>query len=135
MSYTTREEIETEFGASNVAQWADADNNEDAGAITARVAWSIAKASRRIDHELAARYETPLESETPDIIADIATTLAGVQLAESPRGLVDGEGEGLALRQLEKKALEMLRDLATGRIALTGYEPKFTNYPAAFKVE
>ncbi len=91
-TYCERSDIEAIFGTKNVAKWADMDEDEGAGDITARITLAISVASEEID-DFARLYQytvpltTPAEA-TPVTIVNLAATLAGVWLYEA-RGCVD----------------------------------------------
>lgn len=96
MSYIAQSDIEAIFGATNVAKWADMDNNANAGAIAARIAAAIAYAEDEIDLRLRGHaYIVPISGtsgSTPRSIVDAAARLAGVWLYES-RGMADDNVE------------------------------------------
>lgn len=125
MSYATRELVESQYGATNVAKWADLNNNGDEDEVTARIDWALAEADLFIDSRLAdGPYEIPF-SDTPPLIASLAAKQTGVVLYES-RGVSDFNAEtGRAQHQLmfQKSEVEKtLRGIVTNKIRLVGVD-------------
>ena len=118
MSYCQRSDIEDIFGVTNVAQWADLDNDEKAAKITARIARAIAVADAEVDSRLRGSPLTvPVvdsAGDTPVLITDVAARLAGVWLYEN-RGVQDapedsnGEHRLSGHRRRAEKQLAMFR--------------------------
>ena len=119
--YRTRAQIETQYGAAEVAKWADVDGELDSVAITARIAQAITDADAEIDGRLRGhRYVIPFAT-TPEIIAAISRKLAGVLLYEA-RGVQDWNVEtGQPSHRLEyvrRWCYDALDDIASGKIRL-----------------
>lgn len=86
MAYAERSDVEMVFGADNIAVWADLNNNEAAGEITARIVWAAALADAEIDDTLRnGPYTIPFASPYPVVITDIAARLAGMFLYDARR--------------------------------------------------
>lgn len=130
MAYATREDIELEYGSSNIDKWADANNNKNAGEISARVAWALAKAKRFIDDRLSGSiYTVPFDDLTfdgetvlttpPETIRELTATLAGVYLYQSPRGIADGDAVNEQINGLKDEAIDKLRAILANQIMLT----------------
>ena len=117
--YCDDEDIKSIFGAVNVQQWADIDNDGDAVKITARIDAAIAWAMSEIDDKLrGGRYTIPFDySAVPSCIMDATATLAGVRLYES-RGVKDFDPEsGRPVHRLEwhrKRAYNQIREVQAG---------------------
>lgn len=124
MAYCTRSDIEDRYGVTNVARWADLDNDQSSVKITARIARAIAVAEAHVDavlrtsqfsHALPVAYGS---STTPVLVTDIAARLAGYWLYTA-RGTKDYDSKGEAVNRLtleRREALEMLDAIASGKI-------------------
>lgn len=114
MAYGTREGIEIIFGTKNVAKWADANNDNDAGDIAARIGWALDEATDRINDRLRrGPYEIPFEA-APRRIVSLCNRLAGIILYETPRGLVD-EGPQAAIAEMRDEIDNTLDAILRGR--------------------
>lgn len=120
-SYCDRDDIEAVFGVDNVELYADLDNDDDSGKITARIAQAISVASEEIDDLMRGlHYRLPLATAggtTPTSIANLAAHLAGLWLYES-RGAVDLDREGSPvhrLRYLREWTDRVINDIQSGR--------------------
>ncbi|MFQ5492319.1 MAG: phage protein Gp36 family protein [Phycisphaerae bacterium] len=88
MAYCAQSDIELEFGATNVAKWADIDNDGDATTKSNRITEAIAIADEEIDEVLK---NTAMKisltqadgSGTPKTINRLARVIAGLWLYES----------------------------------------------------
>jgi phage gp36-like protein len=87
LSYASTTGIDDKFGPSNVTQWADLNNNGNAGEITARKTAAISYADAEVDAALRdTHYRKPLvtaSGATPSLIADVANALAGCWLRDA----------------------------------------------------
>lgn len=93
-SYCIRDQVEMHYGASNVARWADLDNDEDATKISNRITWAIAFAGLDIETNLrAGAFSLPFDDvpDTPGFIQELAAVKAGLILYSS-RGEADTDG-------------------------------------------
>ena len=124
MPYCTREHIELKFGTANVAQWADLNNNEDAGEITAAIDDAIESADAQIDDTLRdSRYAVPivpLSGTEVRTIRDISRMLAGSILYDN-RGTFDSDDEGRPFNRMavhRREAESMLRKIVAGSMKL-----------------
>jgi len=100
-NYIAKSDIESVFGADNVAAWSNLDNT-DAGANEDRIDAAIAYAEAVIDDRFrTSRYAVPLQGDgaTLYVVKDWAAKLAGIWLYES-RGLRDANDEGNKLRDM-----------------------------------
>ena len=86
MSYCTRSDVEAIFGTSDVAEWADLNNNDDAGEITSRINWAIDVAAEEFDDFFrTAGYRVPIQDadgNTPTTVKYHNAMLVGVLLYE-----------------------------------------------------
>lgn len=112
MSYATRDDIEAQFGAVNVATWADLDEDSDAGKITARITRALEAADQQIDDALrGGPYEVPITAAGAVVtLRDIATRLAAVWLYES-RGVQESDDNGRPIHRLSWHRQEAERQL------------------------
>jgi len=119
MTYIVRADIEAVYGRDNVSKWADLNNNNDAGEITARVDRAIAVAGDELDSRLRrSQYRVPLEGVTgtlPYVVKDMVATLAGVWLYES-RGVVDAEDGSHRLQYGREKVGDQISDILANRL-------------------
>jgi phage gp36-like protein len=134
MAYATRANVESIFGANNVSQWANRDNDGDGGKITAAIADALARAETRIDDRLReGPYAIPF-TVTPEQVTEITAMLAGVLLYEWRR-IVDlaGEEQGTPnpTAHHKKHVEEVIRDIHGGRVRFSAVDKTFTDYPKA----
>jgi hypothetical protein len=122
MAYCTKAGIEAIYGVTNVATWADMDEDEDATKIAARIALAISVADAEID-DFARLIEKiiPLadaDGTTPVTITNLAGTMAGIWLYEA-RGSQDFDQKtGAPYHRLAFKlewVQRVLDQLRTGR--------------------
>jgi galactitol-specific phosphotransferase system IIB component len=123
-SYCTQANIETVYGANNVAKWADIDNDANATTKSTRITYAIDVASEEIDDVLrTSPVRIPIVTAagaTPKTIEHIAAVLAGLWLYEG-RGAEDYNRQGTirhghAWRRVW--ARRYLEDIASGKRAL-----------------
>lgn len=104
MAYCTRTDIETLFGANNVAAWADLDNDEDTVKVAARIVAAIVTADDFIESYMRdGPYALPLaddEDAVPALVRDISARLAGSNLY-SARGVIDYDPNGEPVNRLQ----------------------------------
>ena len=122
MAYCDRDNVEDRFGNSNVAAWADLDNDEDAAKILARITAAIVAADADIDDLLrGGMYTIPFDEPPPQAIIGISADLAGVWLYEN-RGIQDYNPETGAvvhrLKYADDRAWKKLRRIVAGQITL-----------------
>lgn len=106
-TYITRADVETRFGARNVALWADVDD-DDAVAMEAKVDAAIAWAEGQINNRFRqSRYLIPFvaTSGALPVVANWATVLAGWWLY-TIRGLREDDATAEALAPLKEAAEE-----------------------------
>ena len=84
MAYSARSNVEDIFGVSNVHDWADLDNDDNASNILARINRAIAVADAQIDDYFRGLfYVSPIQNAsaaTPTSIVDLSACLAGLWL-------------------------------------------------------
>lgn len=121
MAYCTRANIETAIGATNVAKYADLDNDQDAAKILARITVVIADVTTTIDDRLRGGPHTVPFTTAPTTIRRIAEKLSAAQLYES-RGAKDVDLEtGQAVHiyaGMKADAESDLSDIRDGSIRL-----------------
>jgi len=127
MAYCEREDLESIFGAQNIAKWADLDSSEHTGAIENRIAHAIAIADAEIDSVLVmAPYRIPLADDpdsTPALIREVSATLAGVYLYEGRGAQAVSTEQGQPVHPYMFKrmwAMSVLNDLRTGKRRIAG---------------
>lgn len=120
MSYCNKANVESVFGVTNIANWADLDNDQDGVKIEARIDRAIVVVSAEIDDIIrCVNYQTPLENDsgsTPTTIENLAATLAGLWLYEA-RGVDDMDQNNQPmhrLRYMQIWARRTLREIAGG---------------------
>lgn len=115
MSYATQADLELRFGSREIEQLTD---HEGVGAINSeRVDAALADADSLIDSYLARRVALPLDP-VPAVLKRIACDLARYFLQE------DGAVEEAESRY--KAAVQYLRDVAQGKVALGADAPQPT---------
>lgn len=117
MTYATLQQLETRFGTQLLVQLtdrgADATGEIDAGIV----AQELSNTDAVINGYLAGRYRLPLEGEVPDLLIDLALTIAIYKLHPfSPEQKIKDDYDG---------AMRTLRDIGAGHIRLqvAGVEP------------
>lgn len=137
-AYCTRTGIENMFGSTNVAKWADLNNDNDAGVIAARIDQACKLVTAKINAMLVGGvYNIPFSYTAPPAeIVDAATTLAGCWLYEQPRGAEDAADEGgqSRLASQRKQAWLFIRRLRAGVARLVGIPTVATTVPTVVKV-
>lgn len=92
MSYCERTDIESIYGANNVADWADLDRDQDDDKIAASITGAIADATDYLDDRFRdSRYVVPIVATiggTPRQVKRLCARLAGLYLYEA-RGAQD----------------------------------------------
>jgi hypothetical protein len=135
--YCDREDIELIYGASNVAKWADLENNEDSAEITAKIQWACDTATSRMDDRLRdGPYAVPFEEPYPQQIVEQTARLAGVLLYDA-RGIVDQGGDGEPIHQLaphRRMVQAFIMDVLSGRIKFSSVE-HVIDYPQALHLD
>jgi hypothetical protein len=91
MAYCVQSDLELVWGSNNISKWADANNNANAGEISARIAWAIEAADADINDRLRRTWHDLPFSTIPFRIKNLSARLAGIKLYKSPRGLTDGD--------------------------------------------
>lgn len=130
MAYCTQSDIEDVFGSTNVAKWADLNNNEESSEITARIARAITFATAAVDGVLRGGVVTVPITGTPDpLIVDACAKIAGAWLYNS-RGMQDIDEGETKLSMANKEAREMLVRIKIGETRLEA-APVDRMYPTA----
>jgi phage gp36-like protein len=108
MTYATQTDLEDAFGATEILQLADRDQDEviDAGVIEA----ALARADSVIDGYLGGRYALPLATPFPPVIVATACDLARYWLHD------DAATE--RVREGFEDAMAWLKDVAVGKVLL-----------------
>lgn len=109
MPYATQSDLETAFGADELAELTDIDQPRAGGIVAYRIDNAITRASAEVDSYLAARYQTPL-AEVPDALKGAVLDLAYAYLHRL--SLPDH------VAAAADRARRYLRDLADGRATL-----------------
>ena len=121
-TYCARSNIEAVFGVTNIADWADLDNDLDATKITARITVAISVVSAEIDDIFRrTSYKVPLINEsdnTPTTIENLSATMAGLWLYEAGGGVNDVDNNGQPIHRLSDMrnwVSNMIKEIAEGR--------------------
>jgi len=98
VSYCTQADIELEFGATNVGEWADIDNDANATTKSNRIAEAILVSDERVNEVLrmTSLRVAAIQADgagTPKTINRLARVIAGLWLYEA-RGAVDYTRDG-----------------------------------------
>jgi hypothetical protein len=121
--YCDRGYVESLFGAVNVREWADLDNNGDDSVIDAAVIAEIEAASNYVDERLAASgYVVPFEDPPPQSVRYHAALKTGVLLYERKGTQYESEtGRPTHQYKWHNDQVEAwLRDVVNGRRQITG---------------
>lgn len=86
-----RVDLEAVVGKSNIAQWADANNDGDDVDINARITWAIQSAADYVLGKLQNRFNFAAQETLPSACLRLVATRACIELYQAPRGLVDGD--------------------------------------------
>lgn len=120
--YCTRSDIEAVFGRTNVAKWADLDNDGTNAKIDARIAVAIEAATREVNNRLRGGvYAVPVLGDD-GTIREIAATLAGCWLYDI-RGYQDYNPETGAPEHryapIRRRAEADLAAIRTGQLVVS----------------
>jgi phage gp36-like protein len=117
MAYSARADLDTVFGSDNIDEWADLNNNDDAGEITAAVTNAIAVADAYINGRLRGTHYTldlaDASGSTPALVTRLSATLAGITVHDW-RGIEDGDNLESHRGWVEK----MLAEITAGTLRL-----------------
>lgn len=111
-------DLEMIYGATNIAQWASADNDGDITKREARVNWAIARGYDYILSRVSRRYDISTFVEFPSIVFQLIAKRAGIELYSSPRGLVDGDPATAQLNSLSLQVEVALDQIIAGVLPL-----------------
>lgn len=125
-AYCTRADVEATFGVKNVAAWADLNNDNDPVVQDRAITRAIAVACELIDATMRNTVHTiPItdsDGNTPQLINEIAATLAGIMLYTARGGsLTRDERTGAVVHHYTARevwALATLDALRTGKLVL-----------------
>lgn len=118
-SWTSREEIETVFGTTQVERWADIENTNDAAKVQKKIDWAVDLATVEAKSRLSGSPAGEVIN-APENLRYATTQIAAVLLYES-RGIrdVDNEREGRhRLTQHRRQADTFFRRVHAGIIVL-----------------
>lgn len=136
-SYCVRSDLENIFGATNIAKWADINNDGDVQTIDARINWAMMVTYHYMNSKLeGCIYRIPFSGQYP-IITYCNAGLAAVKLYES-RGITNyNEASGKPEHQLENIRTEcnnFIGQIRAGILRINGTLPQDlvgTNVPMA----
>lgn len=115
MPYATQQDLETRYGARELAA-VSARNGGPAGVVDAVVvAQALADATAVVDSYLGTRYAVPLSEPAPPRITEVACQIARYRLHE--------QRANERVRQDYDEAMAFLRDAAMGRAVVPGLSP------------
>jgi len=111
--YATQADLESQFGAQEVAIAADRDRtgSTDADSIAASVLKSLTDASEEIDSYLATRYELPLAT-APGVLTRVCGDIAMYRMSSDRGALTDEK------RTRYEDAVKWLTALSAGKATL-----------------
>jgi hypothetical protein len=118
-----RGDIEKIFGPTNVAKWADLENNADADDIAAQITWAITISDSYFRAALAqCRWKMPSAGDTcPAILSYFVACRAGVELYDN-KGVLDYDPEGEAQHALSlhrKRTDQFIASVKAGTLDLS----------------
>jgi len=107
LAYPSQQDVEFVFGPTNIAKWADLENDGDATYIANRIGWARVQATSRVNDRLrGGPYVIPFSSPYPNMVVEMTARLAGAILYES-RGIQDSQDDsGQSLVQMHRKMCE-----------------------------
>lgn len=124
-----RTALETTFGAANIAQWADVDNDENATTISNRIAWALTMGESYVLGRLSVRYAMPF-TVMPALVVQLICDMAGVYLYRSPRGMIEGDVQSNQVISIRDNAMVQIAEIIAGRLKLIdGVKTEPINYP------
>lgn len=136
-AYCDREDIEQIYGASNVASWADLENESDAGEIAAKINWACVAATNRMNDRLRdGPYEVPFDEPYSEQLVEMTARLAGVLLYDA-RGIIDMGQDGEPIHQLSahrRAVMSFVMDVLSGRIHFASLD-RVADYPQAVSLD
>lgn len=126
-----RGDVEQVYGNTNVAKWADLNNNANADEILSRINYHIAMADNYIRAAIGnGAWVMPEEGDTiPAILAYNCARLTGVLLYEA-RGVSDYDSNGRPVHQLmyhKKSVDDFLKGVLVGSVSLSPLTYSITN--------
>jgi phage gp36-like protein len=138
-AYHSRGDIEAVFGASNVAIWADLDNDKDAGKIQARVDSVIARSEARVNSMFRrSRYTIPFDP-VPTEINEICCYISGAKLYE-PRSTEDISSDTPNMLKTfvmsnRRQAEKMIREILAGKLILDTTDEQDSEAPVIVRTD
>lgn len=114
MPYATQTNLTERYGSAEIIQLTDRTNTPPTTIDATVVARAIADGDAVIDGYLRARYALPL-SAVPELILTVSCSLARYNL----HSFVGGAEAREDVKEGRKAALSVLKDIASGAIALT----------------
>ena len=132
MAYAISTDIDDIFGKSNVDMWADLNNNEDAGEITARRDWALNLGESMLNSRLTGcPYVVPFSGAPLSlVIVDLNARLAGTLLYDSRR-IIDDDPSFDQLDIHRKYIEKVVAEIHGNRVTLDGEELVVITYPTA----
>ena len=117
-AYCLKTDLEKRFGTTNIATWADLDNDSDSIKIAARIEYALAETYNEINTRCKASvYAVPLVTATstvPSFVRSLATDMSGLWLWTN-RGIEDSEiDEASVYATIERKIQKRLGLLIKG---------------------
>lgn len=117
MAYSTETDVNSEFGADNIARWGAVNTADDAAAITVNVTYAIATADALIDGLFqGGPYVIPF-SPVPILVQRWSAKLAGAELYRK-RGLRDDDLQGDKLTEIETEVWRQMHRFVSGSLRL-----------------
>ncbi len=117
MTYCVDADMDKAWGTANMTEWADLDNDANAGKITARKLWGRTAAYADINDALrSTHYTLPLATiaaATPTTITQLEAVMAGLKIYEA-RATSDDEGEDTQYARMRQWAANVLAEIRSG---------------------
>lgn len=129
--YCDRDDVELVYGRSNVAKWADLNNDQDENDIAERIGWACCLATSEIDDRLRdGPYDVPFEEPWALSLVDATARLAGTLLYDS-RGAIDvgaDDDPAHSLAPMRKRVEKFIKSVLAGRTR-PGASPDHNMHP------
>lgn len=118
LTLPVRSDLEIIYGATNIAQWADADNDKDQSKIANRITWAVDQGQQYVVGRISKRFNASAFSAYPAIVFSLIARRAGIELYASPRGFVDGDPATAAIRAQDLKVETQIDQILAGQLPL-----------------
>lgn len=114
----TKSDLLVVYGAENIDKWASANNDGSPTAKETRIAWAVNNAYNYVCGRLASQYNVAGFVTLPYVVFELIAKRGGIELYESPRGLVDGDPATRMLQQKSTQIEARIDQILSGQLQL-----------------